>query len=224
MDKELSHFLKSIWIERDSWLEIINSISSSPLKDTIHYIIDKNTVREVEKKVLWIDKNEVIKKLELLWAKKIFEWYVTDNRYDFEWNDLRKSKIIFRIRKEGDKDIVTIKKRADNNTVNSNWKCSINNELESEVSDINIIIKDIKRQWMNIIEEKTKTKYRTSYELDWVHFDFDKHVELWWFVEIESYTEDKVNNAIKKLWLENHKTVSYWIKELLKRKEKWELI
>ena len=181
------------------------------IKNTIKYILekDKNTGNEVEKKVLNIDKDAIIKKLENLWAKEKFSWWIKDNRYDFKSKKLTKFRMMFRTRETYNWNFITLKKRLDNNTEKSKWKCSIDREFEIKVDNINEIIKNIKELWMDLIEKKRRVKYRISYELDWVHFDFDRYDDIPWFLEIESDDEKTVNEWIKKLNLQNFPTANY---------------
>ena len=215
MKKELGYFLEIFWIDKKKRIKIFNKFSwdnlDNVIKNTIKYILekDKNTGNEVEKKVLNIDKDAIITKLENLWAKKKFSWWIKDNRYDFESKKLTESRMIFRTRETYNWNFITLKKRLDNNTEKSIWKCSIDREFEITVDNINEIIKLIKELWMDLIEKKRRVKNRISYELDWVHFDFDRYDDIPWFLEIESDHEKTVNKWIKKLNLQNFPTANY---------------
>ncbi|MFK7780078.1 MAG: hypothetical protein QM490_02925, partial [Candidatus Gracilibacteria bacterium] len=75
---------------------------------------------------------------------------------------------------------------------------------------------------LNIVEGKKYIKYRISYELDGVHFDFDKYEGIGQLLEIEANSEEIVQKWKKKLGLENHKTVKYGYRRLKEEQEKKE--
>ena len=84
-NKELSNLLidlESIWcIELSE-----NPINNFPV--------------ETEIKVLWVNQEELIKKMEKLWYEKTFEWIIDDIYYDFAELSLDKQDLSFRIRKK----------------------------------------------------------------------------------------------------------------------------
>jgi len=169
------------------------------------------TKDEIEIKILEVDLKEITKKLEDLWAKRIFWWWLKDNRYDFDDKGLRKQNIIFRTRETSSWDYLTIKKIIENDEI------TINKEFEIEVKEINDLLKEIKKLWMNLLEEKKLVKYRLSYELDWVRFDLDRYDDIPWLLEIEADSKEKLDEYITKLWLEKNHKVKYgyrWLKDL----------
>ncbi|MFQ5620300.1 MAG: CYTH domain-containing protein, partial [Candidatus Nanoarchaeia archaeon] len=66
-------------------------------------------MREVEGKILEIDREVVIKKLEALGAKKIFEGELRAFYYDFPDGSIRKRHHHARLRKENDKVFLVYK-------------------------------------------------------------------------------------------------------------------
>jgi predicted adenylyl cyclase CyaB len=178
---------------------------------------------EKEIKILDVDVEKLQKKLEELWAKKTFEWYIHDIYYDFPDDGKHKmeaNKRIFRVRKKWDIHMYTIKrKRTDKNEWWEKW-VKVADEWEREITDVDSFTKVLEKYGMKAIREKKK--YRISYALDWIEFDID---DYFWqedrslippLLEIEASSKDEIKNWIKKLWLENHKQVDWGSKKLFK--------
>lgn len=135
-------------------------------------------MKEIEVKILEIDKEKIIKKLESFGAKKIFDDDIISYFFDFPDNALEKKQMLFRLRSKGTSGELTLKKKI------SKEKAKINEETEVSVSDIVVMKKIIEALGM-----KTKynhTKHRVSYLLGNVRFEIDTFKEIPTFLEIEA--------------------------------------
>ncbi|MBI4919544.1 CYTH domain-containing protein [archaeon] len=91
---------------------------------------------------------------------------------------------MLRLRKEGEKAILTFKKFSEENKDAKSLK-----EVEVEVSDLNKT-KEILEE-LNLIPISSSRKLRTSYEIEGVKFEFDKYLDendfIPEFLEIEAH-------------------------------------
>lgn len=221
MNKYLYTFLESIWLNKKNINKIILNISwelidnKILLKNVINFILKNNegVNNEVEKKILNIDIESLLNKLNNLWAEKTFDGKVDDNRYDFDSMEFKNNWILLRVRKTNKWNYITFKKQVDSNKKFNKW-CSINNEFEMEINNVEKTVNSILNLWLKEMKWKKYTKYRISYELEWIHFDFDKYDGIPWLLEIESNNEENVNKWIKKLWLIEYDSVKFWYKKL----------
>jgi adenylate cyclase class IV len=178
---------------------------------------------EKEIKILDVDVEKLQKKLEDLWAKKTFEWYIHDIYYDFpdeDKNKMEANKRIFRVRRKWDIHMYTIKRKRNKKSEWGEKWVKIADEGEREITDVESFTKVLEKYGMKAIREKKK--YRISYALDWIEFDID---DYFWqddrslippLLEIEASSKEEIKNWIKKLWLEKHKQVDWGSKKLFK--------
>lgn len=147
----------------------------------------------MEIKILEINRLEVENKLINIGAKKIFEDEMI--AYYYEKAHSREEGFVIRIRKDGEKNIFTVKKKI------SNEKTKITDEIEVEVKDFDKMNKILELLGYKFFLKIRK--HRTQYEIEKVHFAFDKYLDDWAFIpeflEIESDNEEDVFNYAKKL-------------------------
>jgi len=115
-------------------------------------------MKETEVKIIDINKEDVIARLESLGAKKIFEGILDGINFDFDDRRIVSKKDLLRLRREGDKVVLCFKK----SLVEVGFKQT--KETEIEVSDFDACLKileslGLKQLWRLV-------KYRTSYVLD----------------------------------------------------------
>ena len=181
--------------------------------------------KEVEQKILEIDKEDVVTRLEKMnWVEKRFEWYVTDTYYDFPDNRLEKAELksSFRIRKKECAETWKVTyfytvKRKDKASTHLTWvRDCWEEEFEITKTDVNHIQSILKDFGMH--EFKTKSKYRTSYQHKerWVKFDIDDYKWIPTFLEIESEKIDDLTEFKELLWLQNHRVFNSWTTKLMK--------
>jgi adenylate cyclase, class 2 len=131
-------------------------------------------MKEIEVKILDIDKKKVVEKLKALGAKKTFDGEVHGYFFDFPDSCIRKAKDTLRLRKVGDKSFLTFKKYVNNRGA------KVREEFEVEVADFEAAKKILESvglsAWMDV------RKHRSSYALGGVHFELDKHADQYIFV------------------------------------------
>jgi adenylate cyclase class 2 len=131
-------------------------------------------MKEIEVKILDIDRKKVVKKLLSLGAKKTFDGEIHGFFFDFPDSSVRKAKDTLRLRKVGDRSFLTFKKYVNNRGA------KVREEFEFEVNDFSRAKKILESvgltPWMEV------RKRRTSYVIGGVHFELDKHTDLYSFV------------------------------------------
>ena len=150
---------------------------------------------EYEVRVLEIDHDEMIKKLESMGAKKIKEGM--QRRYVYDFNPIQKHKYI-RVRTDGDKTTLTIKK-VEKETIDRT------KELEIEVSDFEKTNEILKQ--LGYIPKGYQENKRTEYVLDDVYFDLDRWPLIPEFMEIEGKNSDDVLKMVDRLNILNNKVI-----------------
>ncbi len=123
-------------------------------------------MHEIEVKILEINKDEVISKLESLGAKKIFEGIVAGGALDFPDKRIVKKDELLRLRRENSVIKLVYKEKSPIEGVSS---C---NEFEVEVSDFDKTLKIFNLIGVDFIAKNSKL--RTSYTLDGVRFEIDE--------------------------------------------------
>jgi adenylate cyclase class 2 len=142
-------------------------------------------MNEVEVKILEINQEDVEKKLKEIGARKIFEGEINALSFDFEDRTLENAGDLLRLRSEGEKAVLTLKKFVEHDSV------KIRKEYEVEVSDIN----EMKALLENLgfkARGKGAKKYRIAYAYKDVHFVIDRYMEEFDFIPVflEIETED----------------------------------
>lgn len=160
---------------------------------------------EKEIKILEINKEEVIKKLENLWAVKSFDGFIHDIYYDFvDWdcNKLEDNKRLFRVRQKWEIHLYTIKRKRNKSCEGwENW-LKVADEWESVITDVDSFKKVLEKYGMT--QTREKKKHRTSYRLNEVEFDIDEYDSIPPLLEIEAKTKKEIKQYVKELWLEDH--------------------
>lgn len=142
---------------------------------------------EYEVRILEIDKNDFIKRLEQLGAKKEEDFF--QRRYVYDFNPAIKGKWI-RLRTNGRESTLTIK-----NIISS--LIDGTKEIEIVVSDFDkckYILNELGYHLKGYQENK-----RTRYYLDGVEIDIDTWPKIPTYVEIEGNSEEEVMTLIRKL-------------------------
>ncbi len=170
---------------------------------------------EKEIKILEINKENLITKLEEIWAEKIFDWIIHDIYYDFiDWEKrkLEENQRIFRVRKKWEIHIYTIKRKRLKEWAKE-WLV-MNDEYETQITNPESFWRVLEKYWMTKTREKIK--HRTSYKMSDAEFDIDEYEEIPIFLEIEASSAKIINNYIKKLDLKNNPTLIWGSRKLFK--------
>ena len=151
---------------------------------------------EFELRVLEINHDELIKRLEELGAMKQFERFQRRYVYDIEPGVDSKW---MRLRTNGIKSTLTIKEVKEK-TIDGT------KELEIEVSDFDKTYEILEK--LGYSPRAYQENKRTQYLLDGVEIDLDSWPLIPEYVEIEGKSEEEVKNTLKKLNLENEKVTA----------------
>lgn len=144
--------------------------------------------KEIEIRILNIDKDKFIKEILSLGATK--DSAFLQRRYTYDFNPVDKHKWI-RLRTNGKKTTITIKEVVDKKSMSGT------NELEIEVSSFdkaNLLLEELGYHHRNYQEN-----YREIYYLDDVEISIDSWPLIPTYVELESNSEDKINSLLSKL-------------------------
>lgn len=145
-------------------------------------------MKEIEIKILGIDKKAVEESLVSLGAKKIFDDDIYALYYDFSNTALKDSGCALRLRREGARSVLCLKK------VVESREAKIREEHELEVSDFNTMKYLLEGLGLNAWLEMGK--HRTSYELRGAHFEIDEYQDAYnyipAFLEIEGRDIDTI--------------------------------
>ncbi len=160
---------------------------------------------EKEVKILEIDRAEVMKNLEKLWAEKTFDGFIHDIYYDFpgwENNKMEDNKRLFRVRQKWETHLYTIKRKR--NKKSEWWEkwVKVADEWENIITDVESFKKVLEKYWMK--QTREKKKQRVSYKLWKIEFDLDDYDGIPSLMEIEAATSEEIKEYTKTLWLEGH--------------------
>lgn len=151
---------------------------------------------EYELRVLEIDQEKIIEKLEILGATKIGEW--NQKRYVYNTNPVNEGKWI-RLRTNGEVTTLTYKNVVEN-TIDGT------KEIEVVVDDF-----DTTNQFLECIGFKAKAyqeNKRIQYKLDDVEIDIDTWPMIPTYLELEGQSEEVVMEMLKKLDLNESKVTT----------------
>lgn len=157
--------------------------------------------KEIEIKVIEINKKEIIKKLNLLNAKKIGEYEVESVFFDDIKKSFSKKKHLIRLRKKNDLAFFTFKGKE------KKGFARIADELEFGVSDFKKAKLFMKK--IGFIPREVQKKYRTSFKLKNSLIEIDEYKDIPTFLEIESPNEKEIKEIVKLLGIDKNK-VKTW--------------
>ena len=139
-------------------------------------------MKEIEAKILEINRKKIEHKIIELGASKIFDGDIQTLFFDFKDGTIIKAKDVLRLRKEQDKIELTYKKVRITQTAKTAEEYSV------EVSELETMRKILENLGLSIIENMEK--HRVSYRLDKVRFDIDRYFGSYGyipeFMEIEA--------------------------------------
>ena len=148
-------------------------------------------MREIEAKILAINRTFVLKKLKALGARKVFSGRITAVYYDFKNDKLSSQGKVLRLRKKGPKIELAYKQKR------SKKNAKIMDEHETLLTDFPAAQRILRG--LGLKEYRRVKKHRTSYALGDSRFEIDTIEGLPTFLEIESPSVKKLAKAVKKL-------------------------
>ncbi len=145
-------------------------------------------MKEIEVKILEVNRLKIEETLLKLGAKKIFDKDILTLFFDFEDKRIVKAKNVLRLRVEQDKAELTYKK------VHFTQTAKTAEEYSVEVSSLETMKKILKNLGLSVIE--SIKKHRLSYTLDDARFDIDRYGGVYEyipeFLEIEAKNTDLI--------------------------------
>ena len=159
---------------------------------------------EIEERVLEINPEEIIKKLEDLKATKVGEW--NQKRYVYDFNPIRENEWI-RLRTNGESTTLTYK-NIEKNSIDGT------KELEVEVSDF-----DETNQLLNVLGYKAKgyqENKRIRYILNNVEVDIDFWPLIPPYLEIEATSVDDIRKVEELLEIDKNKITTLNCQDIYK--------
>lgn len=141
--------------------------------------------KEIEIRILNIDKKKFIEDIIALGAKKQSE--CLQKRYVYDFNPVNPKKWI-RLRTNGVKNTITVKEIIDNQVIDGT------NELEVEVSDFNIANLILKE--LGYVPRNYQENYRIIYNLNGVQISIDTWPKILTYVELEAKSEELIKKLL----------------------------
>lgn len=157
---------------------------------------------EYEARILEIEKQEFIKKIESLGAIKVGDYH--QRRYIYDFNPITKGKWI-RLRDNGEYSTLTIKEIKNDNIDGTK-------ELEIKVNDFenaNLILKELGYEPRSYQENK-----RIRYMLKNIEIDIDTWPMIPTYVEFEGDTEENILKVIKELGYNKEDIITYGVSKI----------
>ena len=124
-------------------------------------------MKEIEAKILEIDRKKIEETLSTLGAKKIFDGEIETIFFDFKDGSIIKAKNVLRLRKEQNQIELTFKK------VHVTQTAKVAEEFSVKISNVESMKIILKNLGLFIIENMQK--HRISFKLDQSRFDIDSY-------------------------------------------------
>ena len=168
-------------------------------------------MKEIEVKILEVDRRQIERKLIHIGAKKVFDGRIETFFFDFKNHGIMKAGNVVRLRTEGKKARLTIKKFLSNKEV-------------KKVEEVEVVVSDMQKmkrilKFLGLSMTSNMVKHRVSYLLGAVHFDVDKYErELAYipeFLEIEAEDTGVIHNYAGVLGFNVEDCLPWSTKELI---------
>jgi adenylate cyclase class 2 len=173
-------------------------------------------MKEIEVKILEIDRKKVEKRLRSLGARKTLDGRIKALYFDCPDRSLRKAKDALRLRKVDSRTVLTFKKFV------KDGFAKVREELETEVSDFDKARSILQNLGFSVWLEMEK--HRTTYELNGAHFEFDKYKGKYGFIpeflEIEAKSPSQIHKYAKLLGFKKSDCKPWTSWELIKHYER----
>jgi adenylate cyclase class 2 len=146
-------------------------------------------MKEIEAKILEVNKNQIEKSLVHLGAQKIFDGEIETLFFDFKNGTITKARNLLRLRREENRTELTCKK------VHETQVAKVAEEYTVEVSDLETM-KNI-LEFLGLSVTESMRKHRVSYTMDQARFDMDKYEGKYSyipeFLEIEAQSAQSIH-------------------------------
>ena len=164
-------------------------------------------MKEIEIKIIEIDKKEIISKLKKLGAKKIFEGIVSGMTFKSGNPNWDTDKQMLRLRQEGDNFFLCLKSK-----LNIKSKAKVRDEIEVEINDLNNMKLILEK--LGFSKQNQNTKYRTSYKLKNSRIEIEECKPFTPFLEIEAPNLKEIKKIVELLGFTMKDTKNWTLKDL----------
>lgn len=169
-------------------------------------------MKEIEVKIIGINKSQITKLLKKMGAKESFDGVIEGVFLDYTNKKLHKNNELLRLRTAKNKAFLTYKGKLKKGKVKS---CE---EKEIEVSDFEKT-KDLLLSIGFIVQKETMAKHRTSYTLGKTHFEIETSIGKYSFIppfmEIESTSEKTIYKYAKNLGFKKEDCLNWTGKDVI---------
>ena len=169
-------------------------------------------MKELEVKILEVNRKKIEEILTSLGAKKIFDGDIQTLFFDFKDGAIIKAKNVLRLRKEQDKIELTYKK------VRITETAKLAEEYTVEVSDLEAMKQILENIGLSITENMQK--HRVSYVLDHTRFDIDRYADKYEYIpellEIEAENIDLIHKYAERLGFKAEECLPWSTDELIR--------
>ena len=148
-------------------------------------------MREIEAKILEVNRRELEARLKEIGAKKIADRNITSIFFDFPNKRLKKQKSILRLRKDEEGAFLCVKKKSRESRFKDLDEFEVKVESFDETKKI--------LSMLGLAEVKAGKKKRTSYLLNGIGIEIDEIDGIPAFAEIEASSEKEIEETAKKL-------------------------
>ncbi len=168
-------------------------------------------MKELEVKILEINRLQLEETLDSLGAKKVFDGDIQTILFDFEDGRILRERNVLRLRKYQDKAELTFKAVRVSETAKSAEEISV------EVSSLEVTRQILENLGLSVVE--CMLKHRVSYTLDHVRFDIDCYSGNYGyipeFLEIEGETVDSIHRNAALLGFQPEACLPWSTEELI---------
>ncbi|MFA6088791.1 MAG: class IV adenylate cyclase [Candidatus Woesearchaeota archaeon] len=173
-------------------------------------------MKEIEVKILDINKKILENKLKSLSAKKVSEGELSTLYLDTKNKDIHHNKNMLRIRTSKNGVILCLKTKMEKKETKSA------DEYETKVSDLNNTLKILNCLGICVVEEVKK--HRTSYKINNVHFDIDTYLGNYSYIptffEIEAVNKKDILKYVKLLGFKESDAKPWTLGDLIRHYSK----
>jgi predicted adenylyl cyclase CyaB len=145
-------------------------------------------MNEIEVKILDIDPKKVVAKLKSLKAKKIEQGILRSTLFDYPDGRLMKGLSFIRVREFTDRTELVLK------LPTKKGRCKSMEEIEMTVGDYATAVRMFTAIGLEPFAEYEK--YRATYKIGKIKFEFDKMPGVPWFMEVEAQSEKDVKKGV----------------------------
>jgi adenylate cyclase class 2 len=168
--------------------------------------------KEIEAKILEVNREKIEQTLEAMGAKKVFDGNIQTVFFDFSDGRIGAAKNVLRLRSKEGKTELTFKKIASGNASKTA------EEFTVEVSDCEEAVKILKN--IDLSPTERMDKHRISYKLANANLDFDRYLGEYSyipeFLEIEAESTQKIHDYAQQLGFKPQDCMAWSTGDLIK--------